>query len=110
MKRVKIMLMVITVLAVTGASLAFKAKFTTPKFCTTAATTTVANGPFVCPVDATCPILISSSTVITTSPQDPRIRCYTSYTTNAAGLPTCSVDGLALDCNVSTAISLVETN
>lgn len=106
----KFMLIVIFLLAVAGASLAFKVKFATAKFCTTAATTTVQNGPLVCPVNATCPILVSFTTTVTTSPRDPRIRCYTTYSTNAAGQPTCLVDGLAFECDRTTAFQTIETN
>ena len=74
MKRIKIMLMSLTLLAIVGGALAFKAKFTPEKMCTT--TTTSITGTFTaCPnLDFWAKTANGTTTYYTTAP-DPQLDC-----------------------------------
>ena len=76
MKRVRIMLMAICLVAVAGGVLAFKA-MTPVRYCTIAAATTVAGGPLTCPVNITCPFLRRGTLFTTTTATTGAVICST---------------------------------
>lgn len=66
MKRVRIMLMAICLVAVAGGVLAFKAR-NPNNYCTNSPVTTTTNGPLVCPTTLNCPNLIETVTTVPVS-------------------------------------------
>lgn len=95
MKRVKIMLMAIAVLAVIGAALAFKVKYHTGVVCTTKAFYNSVAHTYYCPTTLPCPD-ITAAFLDEINPTAPTV-CYT-----PAFEGTCIDEALPLTCATTT--------